>query len=216
MHHPLIPSYMTALGQNMQWRLHHKKICKMYNRFTSSAPHQALAPCEKLDAILLSHLVAEISSSNLPPTLGSPGSTFLSLLQGPAPHIPVPPICPIAPPIPRALLNTLFSRFGNNNFAIHSHLSTFGHGIFPLASRLFNHSCVPNAAAKYILSPSQPVRMEIVALREISKDEEVRRISTPMCLPDTLKSFTNLTMVHRSAFLILTPPYLKPANKSSS
>lgn len=71
------------------------------------------------------------------------------------------------------ILDELYSRFGNNNFAIHSHLVSVAHGIFPLASRLFNHSCVPNAAAKYIFTESEPPCMEIVALREIRPGEEV-------------------------------------------
>lgn len=72
-------------------------------------------------------------------------------------------------------LEVLFTRSGNNNFAIHSHLTTIAHGIFPLASRLFNHSCLPNAAARYVLRRGQSVRMEIVALREIKATEEVLR-----------------------------------------
>ena len=72
------------------------------------------------------------------------------------------------------VLDELYSRFCNNNFAIHSHLVSIAHGIFPLASRLFNHSCIPNAAAKYIFTESEPVRMDVVALREIQTDEEVR------------------------------------------
>jgi hypothetical protein len=72
------------------------------------------------------------------------------------------------------ILDELYSRFGNNNFAVHSHLVSVAHGIFPLASRLFNHSCVPNAAAKYIFTVSEPVCMDVVMLREIQEGEEVR------------------------------------------
>jgi hypothetical protein len=71
------------------------------------------------------------------------------------------------------VLDELYSRFGNNNFVIHSHLVSIAHGIFPLASRLFNHSCVPNAVAKYIFTESEPVRMDVVALRHIKEGEEV-------------------------------------------
>lgn len=51
--------------------------------------------------------------------------------------------------------------------------TTIAHGIFPLASRLFNHSCLPNAAARYVIRRGQSVRMEIVALREIKVTEEI-------------------------------------------
>ncbi|CCL99706.1 uncharacterized protein FIBRA_01728 [Fibroporia radiculosa] len=71
------------------------------------------------------------------------------------------------------LAREAYTRFGNNNFIIHSHLNTFGHGIYPLASRLFNHSCVPNAVAKYIISPFESVQMEVVALRDIAEGEEI-------------------------------------------
>jgi hypothetical protein len=72
----------------------------------------------------------------------------------------------------------MYSRFGNNNFAIHSHLTSIGHGMFPVASRLFNHSCVPNVAAKYIFHEAQTVVMEIIALRDILPNEEVGVLSS--------------------------------------
>jgi hypothetical protein len=127
-----------------------------------------------MDAILLSHLAAQLSTSiSLIEDQASEYATFMSLLPGPT-EVTVPPICQgEGCGFPPDFLRSLFARFGNNNFAIHSHLRTYAHGIFPLASRLFNHSCVPNAAAKYILSPSEPIRMEVVALRKISAGEEV-------------------------------------------
>lgn len=125
-----------------------------------------------MDGILLSHLAAHISLSETDvDDDSSPIYTFLSLLPGP--DMTLPPTCMQKPALPAERLSALFSRFGNNNFAIHSHLTTYGHGIFPLASRLFNHSCMPNAAVKYFISRSQPVRMEVVALRDISANEEV-------------------------------------------
>ncbi|KAG5219766.1 SET domain-containing protein [Salix suchowensis] len=80
----------------------------------------------------------------------------------------------------------LYNRFGNNNFTIHSHLNSFAHGIFPLASRLFNHSCAPNAAARYKLVQGQAVTMEVVALRDIPEGEEVLGfdgLDTEICIP---------------------------------
>lgn len=100
-------------------------------------------------------------------------SILLSLLPSPVPDVSIPPVCPISPaPLPD-LVRILYTRFGNNNFAIHSHLTTIGHGVFPLASRLFNHSCVPNAAARYSLSPSHGVGMEVVAIRDIPSGEQI-------------------------------------------
>jgi len=159
-------------------------MCKNYNKYTAKQAFQALPPNEKLDSLLLSHFVAELLS--LSPKAGplalliedqpTPFSTFSSLMSGPVATQKTPPICPMGPNgvLLDGVLDELYSRFGNNNFAIHSHLVSIAHGVFPLASRLFNHSCVPNAAAKYIFTESESVRMEVVALREIQQDEEVR------------------------------------------
>ena len=172
---------VPSAGQTIQWKRHHKQICRSFDDFTNSSEYQALSPHEQLDAIMLSHLVAELAASNTrwisndnQPT---GHSIFMSLLPGPT-KSSVPPLCPMGRrcEVPSDIVDGLFARFGNNNFAVHSHLRTYAHGIFPLASRLFNHSCVPNSVAKYILSPSQPIRMEVVALRKIDVGEEVSKI----------------------------------------
>jgi hypothetical protein len=158
----------------MQWKAHHKKMCKLYNQHTSSHHFQSLPSHEKLDSLLLAHLLYCVVSTM--PLENDSVSTFRSLLPGPASSCDI-PVPPFGPSVTADSVNDLYSRFGNNNFAIHSHLTTIGHGIFPLASRLFNHSCIPNAAAKFILSPPEPVTMVVVALRDISPDEEVRFLS---------------------------------------
>lgn len=160
-------------GQTAQWKAHHKKICKAYNQYTSTDRFHSLASHEKLDSLLLSHLLCYITSTTSSDNHGDPVSIFRDLLPGPAFDRDVPVLHP-GSSITADSVNHLYSRFGNNNFAVHSHLTTIGHGIFPLASRLFNHSCVPNAAAKFIFSPSEPVTMQVVALRDISPGEEVR------------------------------------------
>lgn len=121
-----------------------------------------------MDALLLSHLVAQLDAVDADDRL----SSIMDLLPGPI-EAPVLPIVYSSPRLAGSLVSELYSRFGNNNFVIHSHLSTFGHGVFPLASRLFNHSCLPNAAAKYVLSLSKLPTMEVVALRDILPGEEV-------------------------------------------
>jgi len=171
-------SCSPLVGQGAQWRTHHKRICKIFNSYTSSIKYQALQTHERYDSILLSHVVAQMSL--LPNAYASEDSTLcsvlLSLLPGPqhlVDSVTYPHVCPIKPPPSTDLLRNIYMRFGNNNFAIHSHLTTIGHGVFPIASRLFNHSCTPNAAAKYTLSPTQSVIMDVVALREIPPGEEV-------------------------------------------
>lgn len=130
-----------------------------------------------MDALFLTHLLAECLAKRTEtkerddPDL----SIFMSLLPGPVTGRDAPPTCPLLTsqrPIQTA--SELFSRCGNNNFSIHSHLTTIAHGVFPLASRLFNHSCVPNAIAKYRFAPTEEVVMEIVALCDIAAGEEVR------------------------------------------
>jgi SET and MYND domain-containing protein len=48
----------------------------------------------------------------------------------------------------------------------------FAHGIFPLTSRSFNHSCSPNAIAVYSVDATG-VRQDVIALKEIPPGEEV-------------------------------------------
>lgn len=183
------------VGQSSQWKTHHKRICKLYNQFTTSNAYQALAIHEKLDSLLLSHLLMQTLPTGVLPATDnvlSPISIFLSLLPGQDQSVSGPPVLYQTTPTLQGFINSLYSRFGNNNFSMHSHLTTFGHGIFPLASRLFNHACVPNAAAKYKLSRSEPVTMEVVALRDIVEGEEVRT-SHVTCMPGSY-SLTRLDL----------------------
>lgn len=129
----------------------------------------------KLDSLLLSHMAAQMKSltqTSPAEAVASPLAIFLSLLPGPIAGPETPPICSKTLTSKEDLAH-IYARFGNNNFAIHSHLNTYAHGVFPLASRLFNHSCLPNAAARYVLSDHKQVTMEVIALREILAEEEV-------------------------------------------
>ena len=170
---------MTASsGQNLHWRAHHKVICKSIRQFLASSEYQNLPSNEQLDSLLLSHLVAEFYSGKHNRRGQDPAfCTMLSLMEGPVP-LNAPPICPMNKAVvPEDDIQSLYARFANNNFTIHSHLVVYAHGIFPLASRLFNHSCVPNAAAKFIITPSRCVSMEVVSLTAIPQDEEVQYLS---------------------------------------
>ncbi|KAF8895511.1 hypothetical protein BD779DRAFT_1737353 [Infundibulicybe gibba] len=170
--------YCGTACQREQWRSHHKRICAHYNQYIASPMYQALLPYEQMDALLLSHLVVQSPSTITTPhdQNESPMSIFLSLLPGPmGDDFGIPPVCS-GSSLSADILRRIYCRFGNNNFSIHSHLTTIGHGIFPLASRLFNHNCSPNAVAKYVLQPGQPAQMQIVALRDIQVGEEI-------CLP---------------------------------
>lgn len=124
--------------------------------------------------MLLTHLLAELSARDAEETDITEVDTFRSLLPGPVSERISLLTCPLTTNYkPHANPGELFSRFGRNNFVIHSHFTTIAHGIFPLASRLFNHSCLPNAIAKYILTPAAEVQMTVVVIRDVSPDEEI-------------------------------------------
>ncbi|KAH7885040.1 hypothetical protein F5I97DRAFT_1937350 [Phlebopus sp. FC_14] len=168
--------YCGPKCQSSHWRTH-KKYCKNFNQYCASQKFDRLEHHEKLDAILLTHLLAECSARDAEKRDKADLSIFMSLLPGPATGGFCPPTCPLATSQrPVEAVEDLFSRYGNNNFSIHSHLTTIAHGIFPLASRLFNHSCVPNAVAKYSIVQGEQVCMSIVALCDITIGEEI-------CLP---------------------------------
>ena len=134
---------------------------------------------EKVDAILLSQLLIQIYPNDqfdlTPSQEGDPlVATFTDLLES-STHVEAPSLCRSSKSVqvPEGVIRKSFSRFGNNNFVLHSHLNTYSHSVYPTASRFLNHSCVPNCVAKYVITPKQAVRMEIVALNDIAIDDEV-------------------------------------------
>ncbi|TFL02377.1 hypothetical protein BDV98DRAFT_565725 [Pterulicium gracile] len=172
---PLLP------GQDKHWT-RHRRMCKIHSKLVVSVPYQALAEHERLDVALLHEAVVEITSNSTDSEATTtehdpPAKVFLSLLPSPSFQRQVSDICSATKLTPRPTLEAAYSRFANNNFTIHSHLVTYAHGVFPMASRLFNHSCVPNAMPRYVIRQGEPVRMEVVALCEISKGQEVRGYS---------------------------------------
>jgi hypothetical protein len=100
-------------------------------------------------------------------SLTSNAAIFLSLI----------PSSQSTPPnqnVPASLSEEIHARFRNNNFMVHSHLDPpFAHGAFPLASRMLNHSCVPNSVPKFILDEAKAPRMDVVALGYINSGDEV-------------------------------------------
>ncbi|RPD62331.1 SET domain-containing protein [Lentinus tigrinus ALCF2SS1-7] len=171
--------YCDNTCQDRDWKARHKKICRNYNAFIASSQYQALTAHDQVDALLLSHLVTEPAAwdgKQQHHDLDNPISALWDLLKLPRADGLVPPLC-LSKSVQTAetlkLAEELYARFGNNNFVLHSHLNSYGHGIFPYASRLFNHSCVPNAACKYVITPTEPVVMEVVSLYQIAEGEEI-------------------------------------------
>ncbi|KAJ3556198.1 hypothetical protein NM688_g2159 [Phlebia brevispora] len=166
--------YCGVSCQRKQWRTH-KKICKQYNAYTASSEYQTLDSREQTDAVLLSHLLAQVHP---PDSKSGPESKdairiFFDLLKGSSPGINNPPFCGDRDPNISQIAGDIYSRFGNNNFVVHSHLTAYAHGVFPLASRLFNHSCYPNCVVKYTITPQDGVAMNVVAIRSIAYGEEI-------------------------------------------
>ncbi|KAI0304357.1 hypothetical protein B0F90DRAFT_1704858 [Multifurca ochricompacta] len=169
--------YCDTECQGSAWKAHHKRICRSYPRYISTSTYGSLSLQEKTDALLLSQLGAEILLSNhsSDSDKSSLFAVFKSLMPSKSPPPPLPPM-PVrinATDVQDRLLE-FYARFRNNNFILHSHLDSFGHGIYPLASRLFNHSCVPNAVVRYSVVQGRPPLMEVIALRMIAVGEEVR------------------------------------------
>ncbi|KAI0030426.1 hypothetical protein K488DRAFT_54292 [Vararia minispora EC-137] len=178
--------YCGSECQTYAWKTHHRHICKQHPAWIASTKYQQLQFDDRIEAILLSHIACAAAST--PSILGaghSPLAVMLSLLPSRAGvSATLPPL--ILPPRSKRKdidLKAVHARFRNNNFILHSHLYSFAHGIYPVASRLFNHSCNPSASVKYILQEGSPPIMEIVALRNVACDEEVTIAYVDPALP---------------------------------
>lgn len=171
----------TPTGQKREWKAHHRKICQSYVRPSPTSALRALSATDDLDALLASQVVAEMFPKDSymyeERNDGSPFSTFMSLLRHPQAKVTTTSSYPSREGViygsPLSMADEVRSRFPNNNFMIHSHLTSYAIGIFPLASRLFNHSCVPNAVVKFVITPGERVRMDVIALTTIDYDDEV-------------------------------------------
>ncbi|KAF5315168.1 hypothetical protein D9619_007076 [Psilocybe cf. subviscida] len=186
--------YCDDSCQATQWKSHHRRICKTYNAYVASPEFNVLAQHQKMDAIMLSHLMARLSLDAKPYEIEDESSANILLSLLPSPGAPTfPGHCPVKPSPPHQMAETMYERFGNNNFAIHTHLTTVGHGVFPLASRLFNHSCSPNAAAKYIFPRGNSVEMQVVSLRTILPGEEICLTYLDPALTETREKVLQIT-----------------------
>lgn len=173
--------YLMWTGQTASWKAHHRHLCKLVNHFIVSEAWQALDPHRRTDSILLSHIAvpwstsynevedAEPGTRDLGLIAVTPFTTSFDLIRGPY------------EPLPYMILpgkgdngEMWSSWFGPNNFLLHSHLNpAYAHGAYILASRTLNHSCVPNAAPKFVLSEGKTPRMDVMAITSIKKGDEV-------------------------------------------
>lgn len=111
--------------------------------------------------------------------LSPEANVLLSLLPHPNP--------PSEPHIPSSLAvaknpldgsqnlgQVLSARSSNNHWMVYdSELSATGEGVYPSASRSFNHSCLPSAIPVFCYAEGKGPVMEVRALTQIKKGEEV-------------------------------------------
>lgn len=181
--------FWFPIGQKREWKAHHRKTCQTYFRPPTASSLQALSGSEDLDALLANQLVTEMFPKDSyvyeQTNDGSPFSIFMNLLKHPQANVTSTSSYPSRDRViygtPLTMADEVRSRFPNNNFMIHSHLTPYAIGVFPLASRLFNHSCTPNAVAKFTIIRGEPVQMDVIALRTIDSDEEVRLTNMISC-----------------------------------
>ncbi|KAG9000226.1 hypothetical protein FRB93_012766 [Tulasnella sp. JGI-2019a] len=182
--------YCGVECQNTAWKGHHKRICKRLPAYMSK--HHDLLPKAISDAIMVAQLVAEHLTSETASTispksrtdgelsaepsldLSSPLAALLSLspAQRSQLHPFVPPI-PVSHDLLPSLVQHLFDTIENNHFVVTSpYLKTIANGVFPLASRSFNHACLPNACPSY-RTENALVYMDVRALRDMKPGTEI-------------------------------------------
>jgi hypothetical protein len=181
-------------GQMADWKLHHKLVCKSIAVFVASNEYQALDMHQRTEAVLLSHILLSPQSQEMEAVgradtssldcydLGQLGTNplmcMLALIPQTDPHKNSVALPNMARPLGESLSANLYARFPNNNFLLHSHLNAaYAQGVYPVASRTLNHSCVPNAAPKFVLEEGKIPRMDVVALATIDEGQEVGAIS---------------------------------------
>ncbi|KAF8582811.1 hypothetical protein K439DRAFT_119131 [Ramaria rubella] len=177
--------YCGSTCQMKAWKAHHREMCKCLPGFITSQSYERLPSSGRLHLLLLTHLLAEhrkalksafFRQEPLSEDLSDPITTFLSLLPSGDEKSVISKL-PLANTIPDELIRFLSCRFANNNFTIHTfRMDVFAHGVFPLASRSFNHSCVPSAVPVYnIMMPSHStsITMEIKSICAMRPGEEI-------------------------------------------
>ncbi|KAF8340702.1 uncharacterized protein EI90DRAFT_3036532 [Cantharellus anzutake] len=179
---------MQSIGQHAAWQRHHRRLCKKLSTFLSMAQFQPGDQSVQSQSLLLCHLLLEHFSDlgggalQQGIEIGANGGTvehisernvLLSLLPHPEPQQSPPLPLFLAKEHSHELIQALSSRSVNNDWVIYSSsLHPIGHGVFPRASRYFNHSCSPSAVQVYTFDEAGPI-MHIKALKNLSAGEEI-------------------------------------------
>jgi hypothetical protein len=181
------------------WKGYHRKVCGYFSKgFHLSTAYLAQDSEQQSNGDLLLNLYGHLASSNLISNLKweresthdlallseNPVACFVDLVSHPSPR-PTPVLPSILPQDHQLVLQKAWSRFDCNNFVLHRISSlepesgSYALGVFPLASRCFNHSCAPNAWCASVLQERQ-AWLEIRALRPIEAGQEVRLSTLPL------------------------------------
>lgn len=184
--------YCDTRCQSAAWKSHHRTTCALLsNGYRAKHPYISQPEGKQADLDLLITLYGLVATSQpsmfeqsnwavrREPTLlpEEPLECFSTLL----PHSGQvdPPYIPTTFGKTQAeFLKEAWARFENNNFVLHNISSmvpnsgAYAHGIFPHASRGFNHSCSPNAWSAFVLEQRQ-AWLEIRALISIKESEEI-------------------------------------------
>ncbi|KAG8753301.1 hypothetical protein FRC14_006181 [Serendipita sp. 396] len=189
--------YCDSDCQAISWKSHHRKLCGILAKgFHFSASYLGQSTEQKTNSDLLLNLYGSLLLHDEGRLSGKAsesqrGILDVELLQenalmcfwalGPlqlGQSRPSPALPKGLPSGHLATLNAAWSRFDNNNFVLHNISSlepeagAYAHGIFPLASRCFNHSCVPNAWPAFMLQ-DKTAWIEIRALDFIKEGQEI-------------------------------------------
>lgn len=183
------------LGQNKAWKAHHQRTCAFLSRgFHLSTAFMNQGAEQQANTDLLLNMWGHISlpskddtwihdqsDVDLEQLASDPVHCFKDLTLNPHPRG--------LPELPSSILAShtnflvaAWSRFDCNNFVIHNVSSlepesgAYALGVFPLASRCFNHSCSPNAWSAFRLRDGQ-IWLEVRALETITDGTEVRGTS---------------------------------------
>ena len=161
---------------------HHRTLCKQWPRFSMSNMLIGTPEHIQLEALLLSRTIIEhfANANNEHPEMSLNSKVLLSLLPHPEP-LPVPPlpesISSLSNPLEpgTSLAKSLSLRSLNNHWVVYSsELTAVAHAIYPLASRSFNHSCLPSAVPVYVYrATNDPPAMQIRALTDMNPGDEV-------------------------------------------
>ncbi|PVG02620.1 hypothetical protein CPB86DRAFT_530653 [Serendipita vermifera] len=188
--------YCDEECQMLAWKDSHRKICSLLSKgFHLSASYLEQDPDQKTNSDLLLSLYGKLlvasrlsffqgdeqtakqESENLSRLDNDPTLCFKSLIAHPHPRS--------LPAVPAQLrgehgefFRAAWARFDCNNFVLHNISSlepeagSYAQGIFPFASRCFNHSCVPSAWCAFMLQ-DRHAWLEVRALVDIQQGQEI-------------------------------------------